>query len=635
MDRNLRWRTLGLVGVLVLCACILLPSLVPGLPSWFTAVFENKINLGIDIDGGARVVYSIDLDRAVDDKASEIKRDLEAKFAEGEWKGKVTLSAPATPVGAVTLKTTDAAKRDELKKLVIADYADVVIERPCAPGDGDGAICFRVSSDYAANIRLTALRSAVNTVRERLDETGVAEPSVVEKGDDIIVELPGLDDEAIQNIRSTIARTAKLEFKVVDNDSAFMRDLHAHVTSDAAATAAGIQADTDTWPVDNAQPQRDYFLFASDRNESITVEEAKKTGCWNKKMTPSADGKVECNLSGRYVIERYLHAAAEQDARFKIPDDRQMGFEKVAADAASSGTEYWRTWFLNRAVRLSGTSISEAVVSFDPNTTKPIVLVDFNRYGSRVFGDLTSQNVGKRMAIILDDKVTSAPVINGPILGGRASITMGSGSTEQVEKEATILVAVLKTGSLPAPLREESASQVGPTLGRDAVDKAKFAFGLGVVFVVGLLFYIYRASGLIALITLSLNVLFVLTVLTGFGATLTLPGIAGIVLTFGMSVDGNIIIFERIREELLAGKSVRGAVDTGFGRAFGAILDGQLTTMAGGFVLLVYGSGPIVGFAVTLIIGNVTALFANIWCTRVLYDHYLNFVRARNGSLSI
>jgi preprotein translocase subunit SecD len=635
MDRNLRWRTLGLVAVLLLCACILLPSFVPGLPSWFTWAFKNKINLGIDIDGGARVVYSIDLDRAVDDKASEIKRDLEAKFAEGEWKGKVTLSVPATPIGAVTLRTTDAAKRDEIKKLVTADYADVVVERPCTTSDGDGAICFRVSSDYAASIRKAALASAVNTVRERLDETGVAEPSVVEKGDDIIVELPGLDDEAIQRIRSTIARTAKLEFKVVDNDAPFMRDLNAHVTNDPEAKAAGISADTDTWPVDNAQPQRDYFLFASDRNETLSLEEAKKVGCWNKKLTPTADGTFECNLSGRYLIERYLQALAAKDARFKLPDDRQLGFEKVAADAASSGTEYWRTWYLDRAVRLSGTSISEAVVSWDPNTTKPIVLVDFNRYGSRVFGDLTSQNVGKRMAIILDDKVTSAPVINGPILGGRASITMGTGTTEQVEKEANILVAVLKTGSLPAPLREESASQVGPTLGRDAVDKAKFAFGLGVVFVVGLLFYIYRTSGIIALLTLSLNVLFVVTVLTGFGATLTLPGIAGIVLTFGMSVDGNIIIFERIREELLAGKSVRGAVDTGFGRAFGAILDGQLTTMAGGFVLLVYGSGPIVGFAVTLIIGNVTALFANIWCTRVLYDHYLNFVRARNGSLSI
>jgi preprotein translocase subunit SecD len=635
MDRNLRWRTLGLVAVLLLCACILLPSFVPGLPSWFTWAFKNKINLGIDIDGGARVVYSIDLDRAVDDKASEIKRDLEAKFAEGEWKGKVALSVPVTPIGAVTVKTTDAAKREEIKKLIIADYEDVVVERPCTAGDGDGAICFRVSSDYATSIRKSALDSAVKTVRERLDETGVAEPSVVPKGDDIIVELPGLDDEAIQRIRATIARTAKLEFKVVENDAPFMRDLHAHVTADPEAKALLISTDTDTWPVDNAQPQRDYFLFASDRNEMITVDEAKKFGCWTKRLTPTADGKVECNLTGRYVIERYLHALAAKDARFKVPDDRQIGFERVGADAASSGTEYWRTWYLDRAVRLSGTSISSSVKSYDPNTSKALVLVDFNRYGSRVFGDLTSQNVGKRMAIILDDKVSSAPVINGPILGGRASITMGSGNPEQVDLEADSLVAVLKTGSLPAPLREESASQVGPTLGRDAVDKAKFAFGLGVVFVVGLLFYIYRASGIIALVTLSLNVLFVLTVLTGFGATLTLPGIAGIVLTFGMSVDGNIIIFERIREELLAGKSVRGAVDTGFSRAFGAILDGQLTTMAGGFLLLIYGSGPIVGFAATLIIGNVTALFANIWCTRVLYDHYLNFVRARNGSLSI
>ncbi|MEZ4367181.1 MAG: protein translocase subunit SecD [Kofleriaceae bacterium] len=341
-----------------------------------------------------------------------------------------------------------------------------------------------------------------------------------------------------------------------------------------------------------------------------------------------------CELTGRYLIERYVAALAAEDPKFKLPDDRQLAYEYVDREAVG-GEPYWRTYFVDRAVRLSGSAISDAAATYDPNTYRPVVTVQFNRYGGRVFGDLTAQNVGRKFATILDDKVKSAPIINGAIRGGSAQISMGGGNADVQEAEAADLVAVLKTGSLPAPLREESASTVGPSLGRDAVDKAQTAFILGIVLVVIVMVGIYRVSGALALITLTLNVLLQMTAMVLIDATLTLPGIAGIVLTFGMSVDGNIIIFERIREELEKGKSVRGAVDTGFSRALGAILDGQLTTMAGGLVLYAYGSGPITGFAVTLIIGNITALLANIWCTRVLYDHYLNFIRRGNRPVSI
>jgi preprotein translocase subunit SecD len=200
---------------------------------------------------------------------------------------------------------------------------------------------------------------------------------------------------------------------------------------------------------------------------------------------------------------------------------------------------------------------------------------------------------------------------------------MGASDPLIIEQEAKDLVNVLRTGSLPAPLKEEFESQVGPLLGRDAIDKAKFAFVIGALLVVLIMLYIYRFSGVISIMALALNVLFMMSILALFGATLTLPGIAAIVLTVGMAVDANIIIYERIRDELRAGKSIRGAVEAGFSRAFTAVLDGNLTTAAAGFVLYQYGSGPIQGFAIMLLIGIATTLFTAVWCTRVFFEYYI------------
>jgi preprotein translocase subunit SecD len=227
------------------------------------------------------------------------------------------------------------------------------------------------------------------------------------------------------------------------------------------------------------------------------------------------------------------------------------------------------------------------------------------------------------MAIILDNKITSAPIIQGAIRGGASTITMGSASPQIAQREAEDLVDVLRTGSLPAPLVEESSSFVGPLLGRDAIKKTQFSFILGSILVILIMIMYYRVAGVLSVIALALNILLMMAVLATFGATLTLPGIAAIVLTVGMAVDANIIIYERIREELRLGKSVRGAVDAGFSRGFAAILDGQLTTAVAGYVLMQYGSGPIRGFAVMLIIGIACTLFTATWCTRLFFEYYV------------
>ncbi len=651
MDRSLRLRSFGLAAIVIFCVIYLLPTMLESrsLPSWFGTVFDKKITLGLDLQGGAQFVYTIDLDKAVDDKASDVKRDIEAKLEEKGIKGSV--SNPAIAAGAIAVKLEDPARRDEATKLVVSDYGDVITPMTCPDGDLKAAICVRISSKFADGVRKSALTQAVTTIKDRIDARGIAEPTVIEKDDRILVELPGLDAENIQRIRELIARTAKLEFKLVidhtDNDP-FMQRLFTHVageqgrsgeTVEPAALELGITAHADSWSLDKSpdKPLYDWYLAAYDREEALTLSDARKQGCYRKDL-PEKDGKVRCKVSGRRLIERYLEQLGTTDPSFKIRDDRQMSFEEVHPDPSAERADkrpFWRTYYLDRTVHLTGSSVSAAQVSYDPNTYRPEVVVQFDRHGGRVWGDLTGSHVGKKIAIILDEAVESAPIIQGAIRQGATTISMGGGDAQGQELEAADLVNVLKTGSLPAPLKEESTAELGPTLGRDAVDKAQFSFGLGILLVIIIMVGLYKWSGAIAMVSVAVNLLMMLAVMAMFGATLTLPGIAAVVLTVGMAVDGNVLIYERIRDELNIGKSVKGAVEVGYQRAFSSILDGQLTTAVAGWVLLQYGSGPIKGFAVMLLVGIATTLFTSIWVSRFFFDLYVSRKKGELATISI
>ncbi|MGE5186876.1 MAG: protein translocase subunit SecD [Acidobacteriota bacterium] len=659
MDRSLRWRTLALIGITLFCVATLAPSFVDkdSLPGWFHSLFSKQINLGLDLQGGKHIVYNIALDRAIDDKASDIKRDLESDSTLG-----VVVRTPPTITGAFTVIPQDPKKKADIAQKIASDYRGDVTERDCQPDDPKDAMCYVVASSYADSLKKEALTNAVSTIRERINEKGVAEPSVVEKGEDIIVELPGdPNSDAIKETEQLIARTAKLEMKVVDDcttpspqgctaasgahdGSPYMQRLYRKVApdkkgnpTDPEAVRLGVKAEVDQWRPDEGGSQHtDYYLLAYDREEPVPLTWAKKHGKIIDKNKIEGD-KVRVSITGREIIERYVFGdkdldykglgcawcdSKDQNKDFLPDDNHQLGFELIEPQPdAKDQRKFWRTYYLERAVRLTGSAISTAMGSYDPNTNRPVVLLDFNRYGGRVFGDVTSQIVGMKFATILDDKVKSAPIINTAIRGGRASITMGGSDPTRQEKERDDLVAVLKTGSLPAPLVEASESNVGPTLGRDAIQKTQTSFIVGIVLVVLIMVGIYRWSGGIAVFAVVFHIIMTLAVMAIFGATLTLPGIAAIVLSIGMEVDGNILIYERIRDELLLGKSVRGAIDLGFSRAFSAILDGQLTTAAAGWVLLQYGSGPIKGFAVMLLVGVFTTLTTNIWVTRIFFDH--------------
>ena len=277
----------------------------------------------------------------------------------------------------------------------------------------------------------------------------------------------------------------------------------------------------------------------------------------------------------------------------------------------------YRLFFMFKKAGMGGENVTDARVNYD-QFGKPEVNMTFAKVDADKFYEMTKKYEKKAMAIMIDEMVMSAPVIQGPIPGGRVRITLGGG--RQVLKEANALTAVLKSGALQAPLTNEYDSQVGPSLGADSIEAGKTAITWGLLLVIIFMVVYYRGAGFVADIALVLNVVFVLGALTMFDATLTLPGIAGIVLTVGMAVDANVLIFERIREELRAGSSVRQAIDAGYEKAFSAILDANVTTGLAAIVLYQFGSGPIRGFAVTLGIGILCSVYTALVVTRLLFD---------------
>jgi len=627
MDRKTKWRTFWLGLLVLLSVLTLLPSVVPSrdLPVWFSRAFNKKVQLGLDLQGGLHIVYSINLKKAVEDKATEIQRDLDGKLQDAKPNPiKAKVYTPSNVPGGVTLTFENPDDRKRIDSKFLSDYDEVITHRECPEDQKANSVCLRVASDYADRIKKSALEQAIRTIRERINERGVAEPTVISKGDQIIVELPGLDEQEIERVKSLIKRTARLEFKMVVHDSPYMRKLYKYVDTDPEAKRLGIESEVDIWRHDESGKQfTDYYLTAKDKTDWFPIDKARKMGCWNKNKR-EIDNEVECKVSGKSIIHDYVTALGESNPDLKIDDAHQLGYEYVEPEKkAKDPTPFWRSYYLDKTVELGGSAVSSANVYWNPTTNAPEVLVTFNRWGGRRFGDMTASHIGHKMAIILDEKVNSAPVIQGAIRGGRSTITMGGSDPTRKQAEAQDLVDVLRTGSLPAPLVEESSSVVGPLLGRDAIRKTQFSFVLGALLVLIMMIAYYRWSGVIAILALTLNILFMMTLLAALGAVLTLPGIAALVLTIGMAVDANIIIYERIREELRLGKSIRGSVDAGFSRAFAAILDGQLTTAVAGYVLYQYGSGPIRGFAVMLLIGIATTLFTATWCSRLFFEHYV------------
>ncbi len=637
MDRSLRLKSLFLFTLVVLSVLYLMPSTGQKLPPWYEKVFSNKVELGLDLQGGLHIVYGVDLDRVIDDKAGEIKRDLDERLAEAKIKAEI--KTPRSPIGSVFVIVEKPEDKAKIDSKLLADYSDS-LDRVSCPSTlpADRAVCLRVSSDYADKIQKSAIDQAIKTIKDRVDRFGIAEASVVRKGYQIIVELPGADKAGIERLKRIIDRTALLEFKVVQNDNPYMGQVKNHVDNDPKAKELGITVEPDQWETEKNGVMHDWYLKAKDATPVLPTAEAALHGCVDEKNKQS-EGFYKCPLSGRKILEDYV---AKLPPELAVPGDSQLSYEKEQRDADTAALTKttpemtWRSYLVNRTAQLTGTGVSQADVTWNPTTNRPEVLVSFNRKGGRDFADLTTKNVGRKMAIILDEEVSSAPHIVGPITGGKSTISMGGGrDNAKVQKDAQDLVNVLRTGALPAPLKQESESQIGATLGQDAIERAQLSMIVGALIVIAMMIYFYRLSGVIANVAMVLNIVFQVAILAMFQATLTLPGIAGLVLTIGMAVDSNIIIYERIREELKSGKTIKSAVDAGFGRAFWTVFDAHVTNFVAGFVLLEYGTGPIRGFAVMLLIGVVVNLFTATWVSRLFFEIWLNRRRNSTAPLSI
>ena len=600
MDRGWYLRFSTVLASTLLAWCALWPSLdrwVPA-PAFIKSTFSGRLSPGLDIRGGLRLMYEVEVDEYIRDTRDRRAEQLQRKV--GVKLGVLTEEEAASPTEeklvqprarvrvertgetGIRLKFQSAADKDKITREWLREsFDDLRIDRTSSSGN-DLVVMLR--EERLERLRETAVGQAVRTIHERVDTLGLREAAVSGREQDVIVEIPGADDAMFERIRGIISRTARLEFKVVaDGENDWI----------PAELPQGITRSQESAPAGEGRPsvQSDYLV------------------------TEGTDGRER--------LQAFV-------ATLQIPEGHQVAIGQLPADqdSGSARVERWRTYHLLDSTEVTGEDIEDAFTSFDPQTNNPIVSLQFKQQGAREFEEMTGRNVQRRMAIVLDDRVENAPVIQQRIGGGRAQITLGSFlDYNKVIQEADDLVVVLKAGALPAPLRPSNEQLIGPTLGRDAVEQGIIAAGLGIALVLVLMAVYYEAAGLVANLMVLINLLMQLALMAAFEATITLPGIAAIALTVGMAVDANVLITERIREELRIGKSPRSAVEQGYDRAFSSILDSQLTTLIAGVVLFQFGTGPIKGFAVMLMIGIVTSLFTGIFCSKVAMDGIVRGLR--------
>lgn len=484
-------------------------GLVYSIPSFTQSDEGKKITLGLDLQGGLHMLLGVKTEEAVDSQLKSIASGLK-HFTEHNDILLDTISVQDDAVTFELLDADDATAMDEHLKTLEGTVVHA----------SEGKYSISMTPEAVEKLKLQAVDQAIETIRNRLDQFGLAEPTVAKQGiDKILVELPGIKTpEEEQRARELISRAAKLELMAVDEDRS---------------------------------------MRVGDMEES----EAASYG------------------------------------------------DKILEDALQSGMKH----LVNEIPILDGTMLTDAQVGYDQNN-RPVINFSLNSEGAQIFGDFTGKSVGKRLAIVLDGKVYSAPVINERIGGGSGQI-----SGNYTVAEANDLAIALRSGALLAPIYMMEKRSVGPSLGADSIRASMVALLSGFLIVVLFMMAYYGIAGVIANIALVVNILLIVAVMALFGATLTLPGMAGIVLTVGMAVDANVIISERIREILAEGSSVKKAIDSGYENAMRAITDSNITTLIAAIALYVYGTGPIKGFAITISIGIIASMITAILGTHGIY----------------
>ena len=485
---------------------------------------ENKVNLGLDLQGG---MY-LDIEIKADDAVKEILRRTADELEDLMIDEQVDFVEVRQTSDSLIVEM-ESGRKVQLDK---APYDRFLVQ--FEQSEQDDLTFLKLMSEEAKIIKENAVSQALEVLRNRIDSLGISEPSLQQQGvNNIVIQLPGLKDR--DRAIELIGPQAILQFQLVNN---------------------------------NATPD----------NYNRLTEVVKFEEIWDK-------------VTNKLITKR--------------------------------------PYVLDKKILMTGEFIRDARVRIDSQDNRPYVSLSFDSIGAEKFAKITRRNVGRNMAIVLDDKVQSAPVIREAITGGEASI-----SGQFTVEEADTLKIVLRSGSLPAPIEIREERTVGASLGEDSVNQGLNSLMIGSVLVLVFMLIYYRLAGVFAVVALIFNVILIISVLGVFGATLTLPGMAGIVLTIGMAVDANVLIFQRIREEIKRTENPRAAIQEGFGKAFRTILDANVTTLFAALALLQFGTGPIKGFAVTLSIGIIASMFTAIMVTRFFFD-FVYLRRTKLRSLSI
>ncbi len=543
------WR-IAVVAVVTLIAIIWsVPNFVDTSKIWWPT--NNKMVMGLDIQGGLHLVLRVDVDGALKQETTRIAGTIRDELTKDKIPFTSSTANTDTARGQIVV-VADSANIDRIQKKIGEVYGNQFNVTK-----SDSGVTAEFTELHVREFKKGTLDRAIETIRNRIDEFGVAEPSITAQGDDrILVQLPGIQDAT--NAKELINKTARLDFIIV-NES-----------------------------------------FDQGKLQTLINETEKSAGL-----------KISPDLKYSAYVEK-LNAALKG----KIPEGNIVRFEKAAnAETMEAGRI---PYLLIAGESVSGDLLTDAFVA-PGDRGQPVVSFRLDGVGGQRFGDMSGKHVKERMAIVLDGIVKSAPVLQSKITT-QGQITLGRGTHEEMTKEAKNLSITLKSGALPAALEQLEERTVGPTVGADAIQKGKTGVlvAAGLVFLFMLLYY--RTAGLIANLSLALNLLLTIAVLSALNASLTLPGIAGLALGLGMAVDASVLIYERIKEELRHGVSMTSAIGLGYDKAFSSIFDANVTSTMVCLVLMYYGTGSIRGFAITLLTGLVITLFTAVFCTRVVYD---------------
>jgi preprotein translocase subunit SecD len=577
------------------------------------SIQEESLNLGLDLQGGMHVTMEVQTASLLERLGSNI----DAPFREALSAARERTRTEDVSVVSAFVQEFESRNPDGRLSRYFRNEEEGITRR----SSNDEV------QEYLQTKRDDAVDQAMQIIRNRVDRYGVTEPSIQKQGTRrVAVELPGVDEP--ERVRSLLESASQLTFHLMADPQqlqASVQRIIEYYEPSAADTAQIAEADTSGPPAatDTAETTQGTALATSGGNQQGTSLSEPGDGQSAGPQNPLLAAMQPLPRQNAPVVGRVLESDTARvnelisDPRVQDMIPSGIAFLWGARNLAPDGQEpMYQLLAVQEEADLTGDVITQASVQFDQQTNQPAVSMTMNSEGARAWARLTRANVGKQFAIVLDEVVYSNPVVEEPITGGRSSI-----DGLESQQEASDIVTILQSGSLPADLNIISERTVGPSLGEASIRAGIISVVTGLLLVVLFMILYYRSAGVVADIALLLNVILILGILAGFGATLTLPGIAGIVLTIGMAVDANVLIFDRVREEQATGKTLRSAIAAGYEQSLSAILDANITTFFVGVILYSFGVGPIQGFAVTLMAGILSSLFTAIIVTRLVFDY--------------